>query len=75
MDDYDILELKILAAIMYHMLKGNVDMLAECLNPSEEDCCQEFVGCSDCGWYSCELRDRLLRLGVDLDRGIGFEVF
>ena len=58
-------ELRQIAAQMYKMLDAADCDIGVCLNPSKED--ESCPGiCEDCGWYKVEIRDRLLRLGVEI---------
>ena len=58
-------ELKRLAAQMYRMVDGTADIY-ECLEPTGSDDACLPCGCEDCGWHQNQLRDNLLRLGVDV---------
>lgn len=57
-------ELQEIAAWMYALVEESYD-IGECLNPdSSDESCINL--CEDCGFYSCALRDDLLRLGVEI---------
>lgn len=56
-------ELREIAAELYRIADDAGLVPGKCLNPDEGDCMRD---CGDCGYYRCDLRDRLLALGVDI---------